>query len=77
MSKHEIIIYWSAEEQIFVAEMPELPGGMAHGKTQEAALKNAKAAMRLWLDTAREFGDPIPQPKGRRRTVLAREIEAA
>jgi predicted RNase H-like HicB family nuclease len=65
-AKYEIILYWSAEDQIFVAEVPELPGCMAHGETQEAALKNAKDAMQLWLDTAKEFGDPIPQAKGRR-----------
>lgn len=64
--KYEIILYWSAEDQVFVAEVPELPGCIAHGKTQETALKNAKAAMQLWLDTAKEFGESIPQPKGRR-----------
>jgi len=66
MQKYEIIIYWSNEDQVYVAEAPELPGCMAHGKTHEAALKNAKQAIRLWIDTAREFGDPIPDPKGRR-----------
>lgn len=65
-AKYEIILYWSAEDQIFVAEVPELPGCAAHGDTQETALKNAKDAMQLWLDTAKEFGDPVPQPKGRR-----------
>jgi predicted RNase H-like HicB family nuclease len=50
----------------YVAEIPELPGCMAHGSTYDAALDNAKKAVQLWLDTAREFGDPIPQPKGRR-----------
>jgi predicted RNase H-like HicB family nuclease len=49
-----------------VAEVPELPGCMAHGKTQVSALRNAKAAIRLWIKTAREFNDPIPEPKGRR-----------
>jgi len=66
MSKYEIIIYWSNEDQVFVAEIPELPGCLAHGETEEAALKQVKEAMQLWLDTAREFGDPIPEPKGRR-----------
>ena len=66
MSKYEIIIYWSNEDNIFVAEVPELPGCLAHGNTEEAALKNIKKAMQLWLDTAKEFGDPIPDPKGRR-----------
>ena len=66
MSKYEVIIFWSAEDEAFVAEVPELPGCMAHGATQEEALANAKEAEILWLDTAKEFGDPIPEPKGRR-----------
>jgi len=66
MHKYETIIYWSDEDQAFVAEIPELPGCMAHGTSQEEALANAKEAMQLWLDTAKEFGDPIPEPKGRR-----------
>jgi predicted RNase H-like HicB family nuclease len=66
MDKYEVIIFWSAEDEAFVAEVPELPGCMAHGATQEEALANAKAAEDLWLDTAKEFGDPIPEPKGRR-----------
>jgi predicted RNase H-like HicB family nuclease len=66
MLPYEVILYWSAEERVFVAEVPELPGCMAHGDTQEAALANIKQAMQLWIDTAREFGDPIPEPKGRR-----------
>ena len=66
MNKYEGIIYWSEEDQMFVAEVPELPGCAAHGPTQEAALANAQEAIRLWLDTAKEFGDPIPVPKGRR-----------
>jgi len=66
MLPYEIILYWSAEDRVFVAEVPELPGCMAHGDTQEAALANVKQAMQLWIDTAREFGDPVPEPKGRR-----------
>jgi predicted RNase H-like HicB family nuclease len=66
MDKYEIIIYWSDEDQAFVAEVPELPGCVAHGNTHEAALVNAKTAMQLWIATAKEFGDPIPEPKGRR-----------
>ena len=66
MNKYEIIIYWSHEDQVFVAEVPELPGCMAHGDTEESALQQAKVAIQLWIDTAREFGDPIPEPKGRR-----------
>jgi len=66
MYKYETIIYWSEEDQSFIADVPELPGCMAHGATPDEALKNAQEAMQLWLDTAREFGDPIPEPKGRR-----------
>jgi len=66
MSKYEIIIYWSNEDHVFIAEVPELPGCLAHGDTQEAALHNVKEAMQLWMDTAREFGDPVPEPKGER-----------
>ena len=66
MYKYEIILYWSHEDDAFVAEVPELPGCMAHGNSQEVALKQVKKAIDLWLDTAREFGDPIPEPKGER-----------
>ena len=66
MHKYEIIIYWSREDGVFVAEVPELPGCMAHGDTQETALRNVNQAMDLWLSTAQEFGDPIPEPKGER-----------
>lgn len=66
MNKYEIIIYWSDEDQVFVAEAPELSGCMAHGDSHEEALLNVKEAIQLWLDTAREFGHPVPEPKGRR-----------
>ena len=66
MQKYEIILYWSSEDKVFVAEVPELPGCMAHGKTPEKALKSVNQAIELWIDTAKEFGDRIPEPKGRR-----------
>lgn len=66
MFKYETIIYWSEEDQAYLAEAPELPGCMAHGDTYELALLNLQGAIQLWLDTAIEFGDPIPHPKGRR-----------
>jgi len=66
MHRYEVILYWSDEDQVFIAEVPELPGCSAHGSDPEAALRQAQEAMALWLDTAREFGDPIPVPKGRR-----------
>ena len=66
MSEYGIIIYWSDEDKAFIAEVPELPGCIAHGDTYEQALDNAKKAIQLWIKTAKEFGDHIPQPKGRR-----------
>ena len=66
MHKYEIIIYWSDEDGAFVAEVPQLPGCAAHGETQEGALENINQAVALWLETAREFGDPVPEPKGER-----------
>lgn len=64
--KYEIILYWSEADQAFIAEVPELPRCMAHGDAPETALANAQQAIAPWLDTAREFGDPIPAPKGYR-----------
>lgn len=66
MAHYEIILHWSDEDQIFIAEAPELPGCLAHGDTQESALANIKAAMQLWIDTAKQHGDEIPRPKSRR-----------
>ncbi|MFO8033477.1 MAG: type II toxin-antitoxin system HicB family antitoxin [Desulfohalobiaceae bacterium] len=66
MFKYETIIYWSEEDQAYLAEVPELPGCIAHGDSYESALANAKEAIQLWIDTAKEFGDPVPEPKGRR-----------
>lgn len=64
--KYEVILYWSMEDEAFVADVPELPGCMAHGRTQAAALKSVNEAIALWIETAREFGDPVPEPKGQR-----------
>jgi predicted RNase H-like HicB family nuclease len=66
MNRYEIIIFWSQEDEAYVAEVPELPGCMAHGDTYESALCNLREAVELWIDTAKEFGEPIPEPKGRR-----------
>ena len=65
-SKYEIIIFWSEEDDAFVADVPELPGCMAHGRSHSDALINAEEAMALWIETAQEMGLEIPQPKGRR-----------
>ena len=66
MDKYEIIIYWSEEDQTFIAEAPELPGCMAHGPTHAAALASIRSAMKLWIRTAKEFGREVPKPQGRR-----------
>ena len=66
MLKYEVIIYWSMEDEAYIAEVPQLAGCAAHGDSQEEALRNAQDAISLWLETAREFGDPIPEPVGRR-----------
>ena len=64
-SKYEIIIYWSEDDNAFIAEVPELPGCMADGETYQQALANAEVIIREWIETARELGRPIPEPKGR------------
>ncbi len=65
MLKYEIIIYWSEEDEAFVAEVPELPGCAADGKTYQEAIANAEIVMREWIETAQELGRDVPQPKGR------------
>ena len=64
--KYQMTIFWSQQDEAYVADVPELPGCMAHGDSLETALANAKEAMFLWLDTAAEFNHPIPAPKMRR-----------
>ena len=64
-SKYEIIIYWSNEDEAFIAEVPELPGCMADGKTYYEALSNVEVIIKEWIDTAQELGRSVPQPKGR------------
>ncbi len=63
--KYEVIIYWSTEDNAFIAEVPELPGCAADGKTRREALKNVEVVIQEWIETAKELGRPIPQPKGR------------
>jgi predicted RNase H-like HicB family nuclease len=63
--KYEVIIYWSEEDQAFIAEVPELPGCAADGKTYREAIAKVEVAIREWIETATELGRPIPQPKGR------------
>jgi predicted RNase H-like HicB family nuclease len=63
MHRYEIDIRWSDEDEVYIAEVPDLPGCIAHGDTSFAAAANINDAIQLWLDTAREFGDPIPEPR--------------
>ncbi len=65
MTKREVIIYWSEEDEAFIAEVPELPGCAADGPSRGAALKNVNVVIKEWIETAAELGRPIPQPKGR------------
>ena len=65
MHKYEVIIYWSQEDQAFIAEVPELPGCAADGKTYQQALANVEVIIREWIEIAKEIGRPIPAPKGR------------
>lgn len=65
MIRYEIIIYWSQEDEAFIAEVPELAGCMADGKTYQEVLKNVETIIQEWIETARELGRPIPEPKGR------------
>lgn len=64
--KYTIVLCWSEDDKAFVAEVPELPGCMAHGPTQAKALGSVRQAIRLWIDTARMHGDPVPPPRGHR-----------
>lgn len=66
MYRYETVIYWSDDDNCFVGEVPELPGCMAHGKTPQQCLENVQQAIELWIDTARECGDEIPEPLGRK-----------
>lgn len=65
MHKYSVNIYWSEEDQVFIAEVPDLPGCITHGDTDTTALENAHHAIDLWIETAKEFGDPIPSATGR------------
>lgn len=66
MDRYEIIIFWSNEDHAFVADVPELPGCMAHGETHEAALAEVKMAISLWMETAQATGRTVPSPRGAR-----------
>jgi predicted RNase H-like HicB family nuclease len=63
--RYEVIIYWSEEDQAFIAEVPELAGCAADGATYSEAISNVEVVIGEWIETARELGRPIPEPKGR------------
>ncbi|HIC92504.1 MAG TPA: type II toxin-antitoxin system HicB family antitoxin [Syntrophaceae bacterium] len=65
MYKYQIIIYWSEEDGLFIAEVPELPGCMADGATYEEAIRNAEVVISEWIETAKSSGREIPTPKGK------------
>lgn len=65
MYNYEIILYWSAEDKAFIAEVPELPGCMADGKTRQEAILNAERIIDEWIEIAKEDGEQIPVPKGK------------
>ncbi len=65
MIKYEVILYWSAEDEAFIAEVPELPGCMADGATYQEALANVEKVAQEWIETARELNREIPVPKGK------------
>lgn len=65
MFKYEIIIYWSIEDQAYIAEVPELPGCMADGLSYKEVLENITQIIEEWIETAKELGRKIPEPKGR------------
>ena len=65
MSKYEMVIYWSQADDAFIVEVPELPGCMADGATYQEAVANAEQVIKEWIDTAKEDGHAIPEPKGR------------
>ncbi len=65
MYRYEIIVYWSDDDEAFIAEVPELPGCAADGQTYQQAIKNAEIVIKEWIETAKELRRPIPEPKGR------------
>ena len=65
MVKYEIIIYWSQHDEAFIAEVPELPGCAADGGTYQEALDNVQVVIQEWIDTAKDLGREVPEPKGR------------
>ncbi len=67
--KYELTVFWSDEDNVFVVEVPELPGCLAHGTTPGEAVANAQDAIQLWIETARDSGRTVPTPRGRRTSA--------
>jgi predicted RNase H-like HicB family nuclease len=65
MTRYEVILYWSTEDDAFIAEVPELAGCAADGATRQEALANVEVIIAEWIETARELGRAVPEPKGR------------
>lgn len=65
MYRYETIVYWSADDNAFIAEVPELAGCMADGASAIEAVQNSERVVREWIETAKELGRPIPEPKGK------------
>jgi predicted RNase H-like HicB family nuclease len=65
MFKYEVIVYWSEDDESYIAEVPELPGCMADGSTYEEAIRNAQVVIAEWIETAKELGRDVPVPKGK------------
>ena len=63
--RYEIIIYWSDEDQAYIAEVPELPGCAADGPTYQEALAQAEVVIGEWIQTAKDLDRPVPEPRGR------------
>ena len=70
LHKYRIVLTWSKQDGAFVAEVPDLPGCMAHGDTQQSALDQVQQAMDLWIGTARDLGRPVPEPGNRPLTAV-------
>jgi predicted RNase H-like HicB family nuclease len=73
-TRYELIIYWSKDDDSFVVEVPELPGCMAGGQTYAEAVKNAEEIIGEWIETARELGRPLPEPRGPARREATNHI---
>ena len=65
MYKYEVIVWWSEKDQVYIAEVPELPGCMSDGKTYEETLKNIQVIISEWIEIAKKIGREVPNPKGK------------